>query len=70
LLGQKNREKFGIDKERALRFNNRICMLNDLEIKKMILEETHKRKLGIHVTQMYKDLKKNILVSKMEKKVL
>nr|KYP40907.1 hypothetical protein KK1_037733 [Cajanus cajan] len=44
-----------------LRFNDRICVPNDSEIKKIILGEAHKSKLSIHprATKMYQDLKKN-----------
>nr|KYP34208.1 Transposon Ty3-G Gag-Pol polyprotein [Cajanus cajan] len=44
LLGQKGGEKFNIDQKGFLRFNDRICVPNDSEIKKIILGEAHKSK--------------------------
>ena len=42
-----------------LRFRNRICIPDDAEMKKVILEESHRSKLSIHpgATKMYQDLK-------------
>ena len=42
-----------------LRFHNRIFIPDDAEMKKMILEESHRIKLSIHprATKMYQDLK-------------
>ena len=37
-----------IYKGEILRFNDKICVPNDVEIKKIISEEVHKRKLSIH----------------------
>nr|KYP69861.1 Transposon Ty3-I Gag-Pol polyprotein [Cajanus cajan] len=61
LLGQKG----------VLRFNDRICVHNDLEIKKIILSEAHKSKLSIHlcVTKMHQDLKRMFWWPKMKKEV-
>ena len=43
-----------------LRFRDRNCIPNDSELKKMILEESHRSSLSIHpgATKMYQDLKK------------
>ena len=42
-----------------LRFQGRICVPNDAEVKKLILEEGHKSRLSLHpsMTKMYQDLK-------------
>ena len=50
---------FKLDTQGVLRFRNRICIPDDVEIKKVILEESHKSKLSIHpgATKMYQDLK-------------
>nr|KYP72946.1 Transposon Ty3-I Gag-Pol polyprotein [Cajanus cajan] len=60
-----------IDKKGILRFNDRICVPNDSEIKKIILRETHKSKLSIHpgATKMYQDLKRMFWWPKMKKEV-
>jgi len=54
-----------------LKFGNRICVLNDERIKKMILEEAHKSKLNIHpgTTKMYKDLKQMFWWPKMKREI-
>lgn len=51
---------FKIDDEGVLRFRGRICIPDNEEIKKMILEESHRSSLSIHpgATKMYHDLKK------------
>jgi len=50
---------FRVDDQGVLRFRGRICIPDDDEIKKMILEESHRRSLSIHpgATKMYHDLK-------------
>ena len=42
-----------------LRFRNQIYIPDDVEMKKVILEESHRSKLSIHsgATKMYQDLK-------------
>lgn len=49
-----------IDDQGVLRFRGRICIPDDEEIKKMILEESRRISLSIHpgATRMYHDLKK------------
>jgi len=51
---------FRIDEQGVLRFRGRICILDKDEIKKLILEESHRSSLSIHpgATKMYHDLKK------------
>jgi len=51
---------FRVDDQGVLRFRGRICIPDDDEMKKMILEESHKSSLSIHsgATKMYHDLKK------------
>jgi len=71
LIGQKDGENFGIDRARTLRFKDRMCVPNNEEIKKMILEEAHKSKLSMHpgTTKMYQDLKKTYWWPKMKREV-
>ena len=44
-----------------LRFGNRLCIPNDGNLRRELLEETHCSRLAIHLggTNMYKDLKEN-----------
>jgi len=51
---------FKVDDRGVLRFRGRICIPDDDEMKKMILEESHRSSLNIHprATKMYHDLKK------------
>jgi len=63
----KVREQFGSDEandfalggDGILRFQGRVCVPDDVEIKRLILEEGHKSRLGLHsgMTKMYQDLK-------------
>ena len=50
---------FKVDDQGVLRFRRRICIPDD-ELKKLILEESHRVSLSIHpgATKMYHDLKK------------
>jgi len=59
------KEEISLDREGTLKFNERICVPNDEGIKKMILEEAHKRKLSIYpdIKKMFQDLKKMIIIS-------
>ena len=51
---------FKVDDQGVLRFEGRICIPDNDEMKKMILEESHRSSLSIHpeATKMYHDLKK------------
>ena len=42
-----------------LRFQGRVCVPDDIEVKRVILEEGHKIRLSLHsgMTKMYQDLK-------------
>lgn len=50
---------FIIDKNGILKFRDRTCVRDVLELNKRVLEENHKRNLSIHpgATEMYQDLK-------------
>lgn len=50
---------FTLDKNEILKFKNQVCIPNDLEIKKIILEEVHNSRYTCHprCNEMYKDLK-------------
>ena len=51
---------FKVDDQGVLRFRGRICIPDDDELKKLILEESHISSLSIHpgATKMYHDLNK------------
>lgn len=51
---------FKVDDQGVLRFRERICIPDNDELKKLILEESHRSSLSIHpgATKMYHDLKK------------
>ena len=51
---------FKVDAQGMLRFRNMIRILDYPEMRKMILEESHRSSLSIHLgaTNMYHDLKK------------
>ena len=51
---------FKVDDQGVLRFRGRICIPDNDEMKKVILEESHMSSLSIHpgATKMYHDLKK------------
>jgi len=57
---QNENSDFKVDDQGMLRFWNRICIPDNVEMKKMILEESHRSNLSIHpgATKMYHDLKK------------
>ena len=52
-----------------LRFQGRICVLDDAEVKRLILEEVHKSLLSLHpgMTKMYQDLKETFWWQGMKK---
>ena len=51
---------FKVDGQGVLRFRDRICIPDNNEMKKTILEESHRSSLSIHLgaTKTYHDLKK------------
>jgi len=59
-INQTEDSDFKVDDQGVLRFRGRICIPDNDEMKKMILEESHRSRLSIHpgATKMYHDLKK------------
>ncbi|XP_073225706.1 uncharacterized protein [Cicer arietinum] len=51
--------EFKVGPNDIVRCNGRVCIHNNTELRRTILDETHKSKLSIHhgTTKMYKDLK-------------
>ncbi|XP_058753209.1 uncharacterized protein LOC131626411 [Vicia villosa] len=58
--GKSEKSDFKVDAQVVLRLRNRICIPDDNDMKRMILEEGHRSNLSIHpgATKMYQDLKK------------
>ncbi|XP_050896958.1 uncharacterized protein LOC127103768 [Lathyrus oleraceus] len=70
-LGQSENEDFKLDAQWVLRFRDRICVPDDVDLKRMILEESHRSYLSIHpgATKMYQDLKRLFWWSGMKREV-
>ena len=47
-IDQYENNDFKLDARGVLRFRNQICIPDDAEMKKVILEEIHRSKLSIH----------------------
>ena len=62
---------FALGDDGILRFQGRIFVPNDAEVKKLILEEGHKSRLSLHpgMTKMYQDLKETFWWQGMKKDV-
>jgi len=61
LQGRIKRPEFSMAPDGAMLFEGRVCISNDLELKRLILEEAHKSNFSIHpgATKMYQDLKRD-----------
>jgi len=61
LLGTDKAKDFSLGANDSLRFQKRICILEDHELKQIVLSEGHKSKLSLDpgMTKMYQDLKKS-----------
>lgn len=62
---------FEVDDSGVLRFQNRICVPDNPNLRKMILEKSHRSSLSIHpgATKMYQDLKKLLWWSGMKRDI-
>ena len=71
----KNREgketEFSVNKDGSLYYRDRVCVPNDDEVKKSILEEAHSGSFAMHPssTKMYQDLKTSYWWSGMKRDV-
>ena len=61
LLGSDQAKEFALGDDGVLRFRGKVCVLEDAEVKRLILEEGHKSHLSLHpnMTKMYQELKEN-----------
>jgi hypothetical protein len=63
--------EFEVGSDNILRCNKRVCVPDNAELKRIILDESHKSKLSIHpgATKMYQDLKQRFWWPGMKKQV-
>ena len=63
--------EFDIERDGILRYKGRVCLPDDEEIKRLVLEEAHRSKYTIHpgATKMYHDLKRDWWWQGMKKDV-
>ena len=54
-----------------LKFQNRVCVPNELELKRKLMEEAHASRVSMHPrsTKMYRDLKQNFWWPSMKKEI-
>lgn len=59
LIKSKSAKDFMIGIDGILKFKSRVCILNDVELKRLVSEEGHKIRLSIHTSmnKMYHNLK-------------
>nr|KYP60677.1 Retrotransposable element Tf2 [Cajanus cajan] len=71
LLGIEKAVGFELGGDGILRFKGKICLPQDAELKRAVLEEGHKSRLSIHpgMTKMYQDLKKTFWWSGMKREI-
>ena len=58
-LGLDEAKDFVLGSDGILRFQGRVCVPDDVEVKRLILKEKYKSRLSMHpdMTKMYQDLK-------------
>ena len=63
--------EFEVKEDRSLYYKDRVCVPNDCELKKAILDEAHNGSFVIHPdsTKMYQDLKMSFWLSGMKRDV-
>ena len=70
-IGDGKETKFEVKGDRSLYYKDRVCVPNDCELKKSILDEAHNGYFSIHPgsTKMYQDLKMSLWWSGMKRDV-
>jgi len=70
-LGSEEANDFALSDDGILRFRGRVCIPDDAEVKRLILEEGHKSCLSLYpdMTKMYQDLKETFWWQGMKKDV-
>ena len=71
LLGSDQAKEFALGEDGVLRFKGRVCVPDDVELRRLILEEGHKSHFSLHVgmTKIYQDLKESFWWQGMKKEV-
>ena len=71
-LGPDEARDFALGDDGILRFQDRVCVPDDVEVKKLILKEGHKSRLSLHpgMTKMYQDLKETFWWQGMKRDVV
>ena len=70
-IGEGKENEFEVKEDRSLYYKDRVCVPNDCELKKAILDEAHSGSFSIHPgsTKMYQDLKMSFWWSGMKRDV-
>ena len=70
-LGSDDAKDFSLGSDGILRFQGMVCVLDDTDVRGLILEEGHKSRLSLHpdMTKMYQDLKETFLWQSIKKDV-
>ena len=70
-IGDGKETEFGVKEGRSLYYKDKVCVPNDCELKKSILDEAHNGYFSIHPdsTKMYQDLKMSFWWSRMKRDV-
>ena len=70
-IGKGKETEFEVKEDRSLYYKDRVCVPNDCELKKAILDEAHNGSFVIHPgsTKMYQDLKMSLWWSGMKRDV-
>ena len=70
-IGNGKEIQFTVNENGVLYYKNRVCVLNDNDLRKSILEEAHSGSFAIHPgsTKMYQDLKMSFWWSGMKRDV-
>lgn len=71
LIETRKAPEFKVGSDNVLRCNEHVCIPNNTELRKTILDEAHKRSLSIYpgVTKMHQDLKQRFWWPGMKKHV-
>ena len=71
LLGSDQAKEFALGSDGMLRFRGRVCVQDDVELRRLVLEEGHKSRLSLHpgMNKMYQDLKESFWWQGMKKEV-
>ena len=70
-IGEGKGTEFSMKEDGSLYYKDRVCVTNDSELKKAILEEAHSGSFAMHPssTKMYQDLKVSYWCSRMKRDV-